>query len=116
MTFSGVPITMHPVKPQGIAVGDRKFRVCKVLILPKSNQISPQFWQNLIDFFQPASSAPTALPQRHNQRNSRLLRALPLMLSAKHESCEFQIFKCFGLTRWENRIEVYRLCGRRSNQ
>jgi len=32
----------------------------------------------------------------------------PLMLNVKQGSCKYHLFKAFGLTRRENRIQVYR--------
>jgi len=38
-----------------------------------------------------------------------------LMLNVKQKSCEYQLLKFFGLTRPENRFQVYRLRGERFN-
>jgi len=40
---------------------------------------------------------------------------LSFMLNVKQESCEYQLFKSFDLTRPGNRIQVCRLRGGRSN-
>jgi len=61
------------------------------------------------------------LAQEHGKRLKRTCRSrldihnMPLMLNAKQGSCEHQLFKYFGLTRRENRTQVYRLQGRHSN-
>jgi len=55
-----------------------------------------------------------ALPKVTISKLARFFSTIPLILNAKQENCEYQLFQSFIRTQWGNKPKVYQLWGRYS--